>query len=236
MRIAGMIKQSFVDYPGRIAAAVFTHGCNMNCVFCHNRHIIGGEGRNSCLDEEQVLKFLEKRKGLLDGAVISGGEPTLQPDLDLFIAKAKRMGYLVKLDTNGVCPDVVKKLIEKGLIDYIAMDVKAPLEKYREICRCDIDPELIAESISVIMNSGIDYEFRTTCCPQLDSNDLVEIGRLVSGAKKYVLQQCRRTDENGRYTGYEVAHSFDSAAVRDWLRSCADVFEVRGSGGVQKVS
>ena len=236
MRIAGIIKQSFVDYPGRIAATVFTRGCNMNCVFCHNRHILGYEERNNCIDEEQVVKFLEKRAVFLDAVVISGGESTLQPDLVVFILKAKRMGYLVKLDTNGTCPEVVKTLIEKGLLDYIAMDVKAPLAKYREICRCNIDPDRISKSISVIMNSGVDYEFRTTCCPQLDSGDLVEIGRLVSGARKYVLQQCRKTDENGRYTGYEAVQGFHSAAVHDRIRSCVDVFEVRGGSGVQKVS
>ncbi|HEY8499342.1 MAG TPA: anaerobic ribonucleoside-triphosphate reductase activating protein [Clostridia bacterium] len=236
MKIAGIIKQSFVDYPGSIAAAVFTRGCNMNCVFCHNRHILGSEGQKNNIDEERVLNFLEKRKGLLDGVVISGGEPALQPDLEVFIQKVKYMGYAVKLDTNGTFPDIVMKLVKKGLLDYIAMDVKAPLEKYGEICRCSIERKRISESISVIMNSGIDYEFRTTCCPQLDNDDLIEIGKLVYGAKKYVLQQCRKTDENGRFTGYDAAGGFQSNTLRDRLRSCVDVFEVRGGSGVKAVS
>lgn len=236
MKIAGIIKQSFVDYPGCIAAAIFVHGCNMNCVFCHNRHILGCEAKNNCIDDKQALNLLEKRKRFLDGVVISGGEPTLQPDLEVFIQKSKQMGYLIKLDTNGTRPEVVRKLIEKGLLDYIAMDVKAPLEKYSEICRCGIDQKSIIESMSVIMNSGVDYEFRTTCCPQLDDNDLVEIGRLVYGAKKYVLQQYRKTDENGRYAGYEMVRGFHSNAVRDMLRNCVEVFEVRGDVGARAVS
>jgi pyruvate formate lyase activating enzyme len=236
MRIAGIIKQSFVDYPGSIAAAVFTRGCNMNCEFCHNRHILGNEEQISCIDEEQVLSFLEKRRGFLDGVVISGGEPTLQPDLDVFIQKVKYMGYSVKLDTNGTCPGIVRKLIKEGMLDYIAMDIKAPLEKYPEICRCNIDPERIVESMTVIMNSGVDYEFRTTCCPQLDNDDLIEIGKLVYGARKYVLQKYRKTDENGRYTGYDMVRSFYNNAVRDRLRRCVGIFEVRGDSGVQAVS
>jgi pyruvate formate lyase activating enzyme len=236
MKIAGKIKQSFVDYPGSISAAVFTHGCNMNCTYCQNRHILGCKEQNSFIDEEKVLNFLEKRTGFLDGVVISGGEPTLQPDLEAFILKVKYMGYSVKLDTNGTCPDTVKKLIKKGILDYIAMDVKAPLKKYEEICRCGIDQKRIAESMSVIMNSGVDYEFRTTCCPQLDNDDLIEIGKLVCGAKRYVLQQCRKTDENGRFAGYDAVSCFHSNYVRESLRSCVDVFEVRGDSGVQAVS
>jgi len=236
MRIAGIINQSFVDYPGSIAAAVFTHGCNMNCEFCHNRHILGGGGQGSYIDEEQVLNFLERRRGFLDGVVISGGEPTLQPDLEVFIQKVKYMGYLVKLDTNGTCPETVRKLIKKGMLDYIAMDIKAPLEKYPEICRCSIDQKRIVESMTVIMNSGIDYEFRTTCCPQLDNDDLIGIGKLVYGARKYVLQKYRKTDENGRYTGYDTVRSFYNKAVRERLRSCVGIFEVRGDSEVQAVS
>lgn len=236
MTIAGIIKQSFVDYPGSISAVVFTHGCNMNCVFCQNRHIIDPERQSSHIDEEKVLDFLEKRAGFLDGVVISGGEPALQPDLEEFILKVKNMGYSVKLDTNGTCPEVIEKLLKKDMLDYIAMDIKAPLEKYSEICRCDIDIKRIEESMSVIMSSGVDYEFRTTCCPQLDNDDLIKIGALVLGSKKYVLQQCRRTDENGRFTGYDAVDCFHNSIVHDRLRRCVDLFEMRGGSGVQAVS
>jgi len=191
MRIAGIQKNSFVDYPGNIAAVVFTSGCNLNCYFCHNRHIINPENIDVTYDIDDVMRFLDSRRSFLDGVVISGGEPTLQPDLEEFIVKIKRLGYLVKLDTNGTRPFVLRKLIDKNLVDYIAMDIKAPFEKYNEICGVEVDITSIQQSIEIIMNAGCDYEFRTTFVPELNKDDILEIVRTIRRAKRYVLQQFR---------------------------------------------
>lgn len=191
MRIAGMQKNSLVDYPGNIAAVLFTAGCNMNCYFCHNRHIIDPNCIDEAYDTNEVIGFLKIRRSFLDGAVISGGEPTLQPDLEEFIIEIKSLGYLVKLDTNGTNPLILKKLIEKDLVDYVAMDIKAPFDKYSEICGTEVDITAIKESIEIIMNSGCDYEFRTTFVPDLNKNDILQIVGVIRDAKRYVLQQFR---------------------------------------------
>ena len=128
MNIAGFQKSSFVDFPGIISCVVFTPGCNMKCGYCHNKHILGGDAPK--VDALMVMDYLNKRKGMLKGVVVSGGEPTLQPDLEAFVASVKALGYMVKLDTNGTNPEVVKSLCEKGYIDYVAMDIKANIEKY----------------------------------------------------------------------------------------------------------
>lgn len=236
MRIAGIVRQSLVDYPGKIAAAVFTQGCNMNCVFCHNRCLVGQNENNPLQRQDEFFSFLASRKRFLDGVVVSGGEPTLQPNLESFTEKVKDMGYLVKLDTNGTRPWVIKKLIDKNLVDYIAMDVKAPMKKYREICRSKVDEQAILDSMSVIRESGVDYEFRTTFCPQLNDSDIREIGELIAGAKKYVLQQYRETDAvKGGYTGKAAAQQFHDEPNRQ-IRNYVSLFQVRGEIGVHAVS
>ncbi|NLY18553.1 MAG: anaerobic ribonucleoside-triphosphate reductase activating protein [Clostridiaceae bacterium] len=233
MKIAGLARQSFVDYPGKIAACVFTQGCNMNCGFCHNRSLVGSNHKNPLIDEAEVISFLHRRRKFLDGVVITGGEPTLQPDLDSFIKRVKNMGYPVKLDTNGTKPDVLKKLIEKNLLDYIAMDIKAPMKKYRDICRSDFNEEALLECISIIKNSNVDYEFRTTCCPQLNESDIYEIADLIKGAKKYVLQQYRETDPlEGGYTGKAKSMQFMDILIKK-LGSCVSAFQFRGEYSVK---
>lgn len=236
MKITGIVKQSLVDYPGKIAAAVFTQGCNMNCVFCHNRCLVGQRESNPTQDEDAFFSFLKKRKKFLDGVVVSGGEPTLQTDLAEFMARVKDMGYLVKLDTNGTRPGVIEKLLDKELVDYIAMDVKAPMKKYREICRSRVDQQAILESISIIRGSDVDYEFRTTFCPQLTDTDIMEIGELVAGARKYVLQQYRQTDaEYGGYTGKAAAVQLQDETTYQ-IRSYVSVFQVRGEIEIHAVA
>jgi pyruvate formate lyase activating enzyme len=228
MKIAGLAKQSFVDYPGKIAATVFTQGCNMDCVFCHNRSLVCKKQKNPLLDEADVFSFLQSRRKFLDGVVITGGEPTLHPDLADFIKKVKSMGYPVKLDTNGTKPQVLKKLIEENLLDYIAMDVKAPMKKYRYICHSDFNEEALLECISIIKKSEIDYEFRTTCCPQLSESDIYEIAKMIHGAKKYVLQQYRETDPlEGGYTGKAKSMQFMDMLIKE-IRDCVKVFQLRG--------
>lgn len=190
MIIGGFQRFSLIEYPEKISAIVFTQGCNFRCPYCHNPELINTQASQNLISEENIFSFLEKRKNKLDAVVVTGGEPTLQPDLLEFLKKIKMMGYLIKLDTNGSHPDIIEKAIEQKLVDYLAMDVKAPLEKYREITNFDIEQNKIRHSIESIMNSRVDYEFRTTVIEsQLSKEDILEIGKLINGAKLYVLQR-----------------------------------------------
>ncbi|MDD3840569.1 MAG: anaerobic ribonucleoside-triphosphate reductase activating protein [Clostridia bacterium] len=188
MNIAGIHKNSFVDYPGKIASVVFTPGCNMDCFYCHNRHILS-QNAASVWDTDKFLEFISQRKKLLDAVVISGGEPTLQKDLEQFISSIKDMGYAVKLDTNGSNPEYLHYLLTADLLDYVAMDVKAPFERYSEICGIDVDTDKIKRSIRMIMESDIAYEFRTTFVSCLQQSDIFKIIEYIQGADLYALQQ-----------------------------------------------
>jgi len=201
MRISGLQKNSFVDYPGKISAVLFTPGCNMDCFYCHNRILLDSDSEK-IIGCDDVLTFLESRKGFLDGVVVSGGEPTLQKGLLTFLKSVKSLGYPIKLDTNGTNPEVLKNCLDKGLLDYIAMDFKAPLNKYEYICRTNVNIDNIKRSLDLIINSGINYEFRTTLAPGLDIDDIVEIAKQIRGAKLYVLQRCR--NEKGESLGYSA--------------------------------
>lgn len=192
MLIAGFQKTSFVDYPEKIAAVVFTPYCTMRCTYCHNRHILGKEAQ--LLDEQAVLEYLEKRRDMLDAVVVSGGEPTLQKNLPQFISLLRGMGFMIKLDTNGSNPTMLSELIANGMLDYIAMDIKAPFEKYSIITQTKDDMDAIRRSIAVIMNSGLPYEFRTTFPPSLSAEDIAELSGQIKGAEKYCIQQYRKTD------------------------------------------
>lgn len=190
MKIGGLQRFSLIDYPEKICAIVFTQGCNFRCPYCHNPELSDPDRYESLIPEEEVFSFLEQRRGKLDAVSITGGEPTEQSDLTEFISRVKTMDYLVKIDTNGSHPDIMKSLIEKHLIDYIAMDVKAPPDKYRKITRSKIDPTLIKESIALILKSKVPHEFRTTVVKsQLDENDITTIAKLIKGGDCYVLQK-----------------------------------------------
>lgn len=198
MKIAGLEKNSLVDYPEKIAAVVFTPGCNFDCYYCHNRAIIEGQETQNLIPEADVFRFLEKRKGLLDGVVVSGGEPTLQNDLKAFMSTLKSLGYSVKLDTNGSNPQKVRDLIEHHLVDYVAMDIKGPLQKYWEICgkgsfskEYDAWVDNVRESIKLLLSAKVAYEFRTTFIPELTADDIIEVADTIRGARLYVLQQYR---------------------------------------------
>ena len=189
MIIGGFQKFSLIDYPGKISCIVFTQGCNFRCPYCHNPELIPFTSLVK-IKEETILSFLEKRKGKIDAVVITGGEPTMQQDLLKFIQKIKEMGYLIKLDTNGSNPEMLEIIINHSLVDYIAMDIKAPLEKYKEVTHSVISPEKIKRSIRMIMNSDIKYEFRTTVVKsQLSREDIINIGKLIEGAELYILQK-----------------------------------------------
>ena len=190
MRIGDIQRFSLIDYPGKICATVFTQGCNFRCPYCHNPELVIPSLYREGMADNEVFAFLKKRRGKLDAVNITGGEPTLQPDLIEFIKQIKSLGYMVKIDTNGSFPEILRKLIEGKLLDYIAMDIKAPLEKYGIVTGSSIAPENIAASIRLIMDSGIDYEFRTTIVKSLlTERDIEKIGILTGGAKCLVLQK-----------------------------------------------
>lgn len=173
MQIAGFLKQSLVDYPGEIAAVIFTPGCNFDCYYCHNRHIIGAQP--PLVRPEEVWAHLRKRAGLLDGVVISGGEPCLQEDLPQWLHDIRQMGYHTKLDTNGSRPEMVRALLKQGLLDYVAVDIKAPWDKYRQICRADGDNVRI--TLDILRQSLVAWEARTTFAPELSVEDVEQIAR-----------------------------------------------------------
>ncbi|MGB2579791.1 pyruvate formate lyase activating enzyme [Elusimicrobium simillimum] len=196
MKIGGLIKTSLVDYPGKVAAVVFTQGCNLRCPYCHNPELVYPNMLLEPYDEAEVLSFLQKRVGMLDGVVVSGGEPAMQPDLLDFLAKVKAMGYKIKLDTNGTYPGVIKQVIARGLADTIAMDLKAPFAKYNAIAGVKVDTGLISETMAIIIESGIDYEFRTTYDKTiLNEGDIKEIKSLVPDEQHFTLQECLPVEE-----------------------------------------
>lgn len=194
MNISGFEKLTLLDYPGKVACIVFTQGCNYKCKFCHNSSLINTD--NEKYSEEEVFKYLEKRKKILDGIVISGGEPTLCKDLKEFIKKVKKYGLSVKLDTNGTNPKVLKELIEEKLIDYIAMDIKTSFSCYEKIV--DVKNPFInqiKESIDIIKNSGLEHEFRTTIMKEHHNIDLLkEICQYIGKTEKYYIQNFRISD------------------------------------------
>ena len=190
MKIKALQKLTLIDYPGQLACTVFVFGCNYRCFYCHNPELIVEENTTE-VEQKDFLKFLEDRKGFLDAVCITGGEPTLYNELKEFIAKIKQMGFLVKLDTNGSNPQILKELINNKMVDYIAMDIKAPLDRYEEIAKQNVDKEKIKQSVELLKSCGVDYEFRTTVPPELDEKDFVAIGEWLRGAKRYFLQQFR---------------------------------------------
>ncbi|MDD4210852.1 MAG: anaerobic ribonucleoside-triphosphate reductase activating protein [Clostridia bacterium] len=185
MEIAGYIKTSFVDYPDKICTTVFTAGCNMNCWYCHNNQLLSGKHLNFY---EEVMEHLNKRRGQIDAVTVSGGEPTLNKHLEEFIKEVKALGYLIKLDTNGLKPNILKNLLDHNLLDYVAMDIKAPFSKYEKITQVKIDENKIKASIELLKNSNIEYEFRTTFSPDLNLDDIKEIAKLAEGCKNFSLQ------------------------------------------------
>lgn len=195
MKIAGMEKITLLDYPEKLACIIFTSGCNFKCPFCQNSDLINCQNPG-IISEEEVFDYLEKRKKILDGVVISGGEPTLQTDIKNFIKKTKALGLLVKLDTNGFRPDILKDLIDNKMIDYVAMDVKNALNKYDLTSGVkNINTEHILKSIAILKASNIDYEFRTTIIKEHhDIKDIEEIIKIIGKNSKYYLQNFRDSE------------------------------------------
>ncbi len=189
MLISGIQKLTLLDYPGKTACTVFCYGCNFLCPFCHNALLVT-EKAESFIDEEEIFSFLKKRQGILDGVCVTGGEPTLQKDLKAFLKKIKEMGYEVKLDTNGYKPDLLREIIDEGLCDYVAMDIKNTPEKYALTVGKAVDTDKILESIAILKEGKIPCEFRTTVVKELHTEeDIKEIARLLKGTVPFFLQQ-----------------------------------------------
>lgn len=186
MKIAGFQKLTLLDFPGKVACILFTQGCNFRCPYCHNSGLIGHENEE-LINEEEIFSYLNKRKGVLDGVVVSGGEPTVQKDLMIFLRKIKNLGFLVKLDTNGSNPDILEQIISDGLADYIAMDIKNVLEDYKDVAAVSPKIDKLKRSIELIKNSSIDHEFRTTIIKNIhDVDKLKKICSYVDGDKMFL--------------------------------------------------
>jgi pyruvate formate lyase activating enzyme len=188
----GLQRLSLIDYPGKLCATIFTAGCNFRCPYCYNEDIVLDYPAMPKVPEDKIIEFLHPRLGFLDGVCVTGGEPTIHRELPKFLGRLKSIGSLVKLDTNGSRPKALAYVMEKGLVNYIALDVKVPLDRYEETVRYRVKPEGLKETIKLIRRSGVDHEFRTTVVPGLlDGDDLEEIAMTLAGSKRYVLQQFR---------------------------------------------
>lgn len=234
MKFAGIIKQSLVDYPGKIAAVLFTRGCNFWCPFCHNGHLLLKPGKAGAEDVslELILSFLQERQGFLDAAVISGGEPCLNNDLPEVLAQIQDTGYMTKLDTNGSRTPMLTRLITNFLVDYVAMDIKSVVEykKYQEACGGRLTSEdffNVKGSINLLMNADVEVEFRTTIVPNLHKpEDIVEIARYIKGARKYSLQQFR--PQNALSSDYRQIKPYPPRLLQEIAAECRQyVQEVR---------
>ena len=211
--IGGFQKLSLIDYPGKVAAVVFTQGCNFRCPFCHNRELVIPSEYGKLIPPEEIIRFLKERQGKLQGLVVTGGEPTIHPDLILFLQNIKALGYAIKLDTNGSRPDVLKEILSNKLVDFIALDIKAPLAKYSQIAGVEVDAGKIQESIQLVKDCGVEYLFRTTVAkPFFSMEDLEEISRLIQDARPYTIQEFtarknvldQRLLDKGHYSEVEI--------------------------------
>ena len=196
MNIAGLQRSSTVDFPQKLSAVIFVSGCNYRCFYCHNRSILD---HPPLLSEAEVSAFLERRRGLIDGIVFSGGEPTLQKDLAWQLNRVKKLGYATKLDTNGSRPDVLASLLAAGLLDYVAMDYKAPFDKYPSLCLAP--PKGIRKSVDLLLASNIPFELRTTVVPQLSLADLSAMAEAVPPLPRWALQPYREQPDDRAYLG-----------------------------------
>ncbi len=229
MHIGGLQKSSLVDYPGKLSSVIFFSGCNFDCPYCHNPEL--ARGCTTCpadLTTANICHFLEQRQGFLDGVVVSGGEPTLQNDLADFCRKIKGLGYPLKLDTNGSRPRVLEHLIDEKLVDYIAMDLKTDPLLYKSYIKPDCGPDPILASIRILMESGIDYEFRTTCVKPIVTLETIEnMSHLIQGARLYALQRFRNNDvlHPEFFRGVENEYSDEEliqlkAIAAKWVENC----------------
>ena len=229
MNISGIQKLTLLDFPGKLACTVFTSGCNFRCPFCHNASLVL-PGMSDHIDEQEVFSFLKKREGILEGVCITGGEPCLQPDLEAFIGKVRDIGFAVKLDTNGSFPEKLSSLLEKGLLDYVAMDIKTSKERYSEVCGVQNEKllENVQKSVEILKSSSVPHEFRTTTARELQTKeDFEKIGRWLSGEKRYFIQQYEASGElvGDEMTPYEKEELTEFAKV---MKNFVENVEIRG--------
>lgn len=226
MKIGGLQKTTLIDYPGEIACIVFLIGCNFRCPFCYSKELVYNDPNLFTLTEEDFFSFLKKRKGQLDGCVICGGEPTLNKEIFDFCKKIKELDYKIKLDTNGSNPDIIQKLIKGNLIDYIAMDIKAPFSKYAKAIGVKVDIKKIQISIDIIKNSNIDYEFRTTIVPEIHKiEDIKKIAKQIAPAKKFFIQNFRN-DKDLLSPHFNQVTSFDEFEIQKAVNEIKQYFEI----------
>ena len=224
IKFYGLQKTTLLDYPGYVACILFTCGCNMRCPFCHNQSLVYPD---LFPEEINVLDFLEKRRGILDGVVISGGEPLLY-DTEETLSRIKEMGYKIKLDTNGTSPDKLEYLIHEGLVDYVAMDIKHAPDKYKLATGVETNIDNIRRSIDILLNGSIEYEFRTTVvCGIHTEEDLVELAGWIQGAKRYYLQQYRETNSN------HVLSAFTDEEMKNMVKKIRTIIPHTGLRGVE---
>jgi len=230
LQIKGMIPNSLIDYPGKICSVIFLPECNFRCQFCFNPDLVLNADILQDTKEQDVLDYLQKNKKWLDGVCITGGEPTLHAGLPEFLGKLKQMGLLVKLDTNGTSPSMLMELIDKKLVDYIAMDIKSSPQKYEQAANASVNIAAVKKSVELVRSSGIDYEFRATVLPKIfDADDARAVGEWLRGSKKFCLQQFRSEKtldkdfaSEKKYT-HEQLHELANA-----MQQYFEVVEIRG--------
>ncbi len=229
MNISGIQKLTLLDFPGKLACTVFTSGCNFRCPFCHNASLVL-PGMSEHIDEGEVFSFLKKREGILEGVCITGGEPCLQSDLESFIEKVKALGFSVKLDTNGSFPEKLSALLEKGLLDYVAMDIKTSPERYAEVTGVTNESffENVKKSVELLKECGIPHEFRTTTAKELqNAEDFLKIGQWLKGEKRYFLQQY---ESSGELVGKEMT-PYEKEEIEEFkklMENFVEDVEIRG--------
>ena len=220
MKIKGFLTTSFSDWDGKVSSVIFLPRCNFRCPMCHNHQLVSNPDSLPTVRKNDVVKWLTAKRDFIDGVVVTGGEPTVHKDLEDLLKELKDLGFDVKLDTNGSHPLILEYLIEQELVDYIAMDIKAPLDpqKYSELAGVKVDIRKIGQSIGVIMSFGIDYEFRTTVPPTLTKQDVFNIAREIEGAKKYVLQ--RFIPDNALSPEYRKLKPYTEAQLKEMAEIC----------------
>ena len=229
MKIHGLQKMTLLDFPGKVACTVFLGGCDLRCPFCHNAELIDGTAP-AVMEEEELLAFLKKRQGLLEGVAITGGEPLLRgQELTELLGKIRDLGYPVKLDTNGTHPDRLRALLDAGLVSYVAMDIKNSPEKYALTCGMEVlDLSPVRESVSLLMEGRTDYEFRTTTIAELhDAESFRKIGEWIAGAKRYFLQKFTDRD-TVPFEGFHAPSDGEMKQYRDIVRATVPAAELRG--------
>ncbi len=222
MKILGLAKLTLLDFPGKLAATVFLGGCNMRCPFCHNPRLVFMEEEE--ITQEYLFKFLKSRVGILEGVCITGGEPLINSDIIPFIKKIKDMGFLVKLDTNGSFPDTLEKLINEGLVDHVAMDIKNCPEKYPEtVGRPNFDVSPILQSVEILKSGRVSYEFRTTTLKNFHTEeDFIKIGKWLAGSDNYFIQPFK---DSGDLIGISVMEGYEESTLRHFQQILTPFFK-----------